>query len=224
MTATVPAVPQPTVRRLLVALAVASGVLDVVCVTRLGGFFASVITGNLVQAGRALADGEIRAVLGGAVAVGGYAAGVAGGSLALRRAARGWRRRAATVAAAEVALLAVVTVGWLATGARPGYGAGLALLGAAAAASGTQSALTLGAGMPGASTTYLTGSLTEVVRQALLDPHRVGAVRGGLTRLAGLLAGAAFGAVLLRVVPDWAPAPAAALVAVVLAAVLRAAP
>ncbi|MGR6319815.1 YoaK family protein [Micromonospora soli] len=223
MSAGGPAVPPPTVRRLLVVLAVASGVLDVVCVTRLGGFFASVITGNLVQVGRALAAGEIRAVLGGAVAVGGYAAGVAGGSLALRRAAQGWRRRTAAVATAEVALLVVVTAGWLATDARPGYPAGLALLGAAAAASGTQSALTLGAGMPGASTTYLTGSLTDVVRHALLDPHRVAAIRGGLSRLIGLLAGAACGAVLLRVAPGWAPAPAAVLVAAVLAVVLRAA-
>lgn len=215
-----PATPRPTVLRLLVVLAVASGVLDVVCVTRLGGFFASVITGNLVQVGRAVAAGELRAVAGGAVAVGGYAAGVAGGSLALHAVASGWGRRTAMVAAAEVALLVAVAVGWLATDAHPGYPSGLVLLGAAAAASGTQTALTLNAGVPGASTTYLTGSLTDVVRHGLLDPHRFAATRGGLARLGGLLAGAALGGLLLRVAPDWAPAPAALLVAAVVLAVL----
>ncbi|MGY0003985.1 DUF1275 family protein [Micromonospora sp. I033] len=118
--------------RLLVLLAVASGVLDVVCVTRLGGFFASVITGNLVQVGRALAAADLRALAGGAVAVGGYAAGVGAGSQALHRAGQGWRRRTTAVATAEAALLVVVAAGWLATGARPGYGIGLVLLAGAA--------------------------------------------------------------------------------------------
>lgn len=207
--------------RLLVLLAVASGVLDVVCVARLGGFFASVITGNLVQVGRALAAGDLRALAAGAVAVGGYAAGVGAGSLALRRTGQGWRRRTTAVATAEAALLVVVAAGWLATGARPGYGAGLVLLGLAAAASGTQTALTLSVGVPGASTTYFTGSLTDAVRRVLAGPRRFAAVRGGLGRLAGLLAGAALGGVLLKVAPAWAPVPAAALMVAVSLIALR---
>lgn len=209
------------VPRLLVLLAVASGVLDVVCVTHLGGFFASVITGNLVQVGRALAAGDLRALAGGAVAVGGYAVGVGAGSHALRRAGPGWRPRSTAVATAEAALLVVVAAGWLAAGARPGYGAGLVLLGIAAAASGTQTALTLSVGVPGASTTYFTGSLTDAVRRVLAGPRRFAATRGGLGRLAGLLAGAALGGMLLEVAPAWAPAPAAALVGLVSLVALR---
>jgi uncharacterized membrane protein YoaK (UPF0700 family) len=48
------ALSERVVARLLVGLAAAAGCLDAVCMTRLGGVFASVITGNLVQLGRGL--------------------------------------------------------------------------------------------------------------------------------------------------------------------------
>jgi uncharacterized membrane protein YoaK (UPF0700 family) len=44
--------------RLLAVLTAAAGCVDAVCVTRLGGVFASVITGNLVQLGRAIATAD----------------------------------------------------------------------------------------------------------------------------------------------------------------------
>lgn len=200
---------------LLVVLAGASGCLDVVCVTRLGGLFASVITGNLVQFGHAVVVTDARMAVGGVTAVGGYAVGVAGGTMPLRRVGLGWRRRTGMVLAAEAALLVGVAVGWLSTGARPGYATGLALLGAAAAASGIQSVVTISSGVRGASTTYLTGSLTNVVRSVVLDPHRFAAGAGGVSRLVGLLGGAVLGAVALRVAPTWAPALSAALVVAV---------
>jgi uncharacterized membrane protein YoaK (UPF0700 family) len=78
-----------------------------------------------------------------------------------------------------------------------------------------QSVVTISSGVRGASTTYLTGSLTDVVRGAVLDPHRFAAGAGGLSRLLGLLGGAVLGALTLRVAPNVAPALAAALVAVV---------
>lgn len=198
--------------RLLVVLAAASGCLDVFCLTRLGGFFASVITGNLVQFGHAVATAETPLLAGGATAVGGYAVGVAGGTLALRHVEPGWRRRTGVVAAAEAVLLAGVAVGWSAAGARPEYAGGLALLAGAPVANGMQSVVTISSGVRGASTTYLTGSLTGVVRSVVLDPHRFAAGAGGISRLLGLLGGAVLGALTLRVAPVWAPALAAALV------------
>ena len=206
------AVPERVVKRLLILLTAAAGALDVVCVTRLGGAFASVITGNLVQFGHALASADVRLLAGGATAVGGYAVGVAAGTGALRRAAPGWGRRTGTVAAAEGLLLLGVAAGWLGTGAHPGFGGRLALLGSASVASGVQTAVTISAGIRGASTTYLTGSLTDLVRGVVLDPHRFATGTGGLSRLAGLVCGAVLGAWLLRVAPGWALAPAAALV------------
>ncbi|MER7891618.1 YoaK family protein [Micromonospora sp. NPDC094482] len=215
-----PALSRPVVLRLLVVLAAASGCIDVFCVTRLGGFFASVITGNLVQLGHAVATTKTQLMAGGATAVGGYALGVAGGTLPLRRLGSGWGRRTAGVAVVQSVLLASVAAGWWGTGGRPGYAFGLALLGVASAASGVQSVITLSAGIRGAATTYLTGSLTEVVRGAVLDPHRITVGAGGISRLLGLFAGAVLGALTLTVAPRWAPALAAALVvAVVVVAV-----
>lgn len=70
--------------------------------------------------------------------------------------------------------------------------------------------------MKGASTTYLTGSLTELVRRRIVDPHRFSDV-GGVGRLAGLVLGAVLGTVLLRTAPTWAPALAVVLVIAVIA-------
>ncbi|WP_018221475.1 YoaK family protein [Salinispora pacifica] len=205
------------VTRLLVVLTTASGCLDVFCVTQLGGFFASVITGNLVQLGHNIVAMDSRLLSGGSVAVGGYAIGVAGGTLPLRHAELGWRSRTHLVMVVQVLLLVGVAGGWWATGGRPGFVASLTLLFAAATASGIQSVVTISSGIPHATTTYLTGSLTSIVRGVVFDPHRFAAGAAGVTRLLGLLGGAVLGAAVLRVAPLWAPALAAALVAAVLA-------
>lgn len=200
---------------LLVALAAVSGCIDVICLTRLNGYFASVITGNLVHLGQAIATADGRSLAGAVVAVGGYAAGVAGATVPLRDTPPGWNRRTALVAAVEAVLLLGFTAGWSACSARPGYGFGLVLLGTASVSSGIQSVITVGAGVPGASTTYLTGSLTTLVRRRVVDPHRIADV-GGLGRLAGLVVGAVLGAVVLRTAPTWAPVLASVLVITVI--------
>ncbi len=211
----VAALPARLVAVNLAVLSAAAGCLDVVAVTRLGGPFASVITGNLVLLGRALAQVDGGMVVDTSTAVGGYAVGVAGATLALGSGGPGWRRRTSMVAGAEVVLLLAVAYGWLATAAHPGRIVALPLLGLAAAAMGVQSAVTLGTGVRGASTTYLTGTLTTVMRVLVRGPHRLGASAGGAVRLAALLAGAAAGGLVLRFAPLWAPALAAALVVAV---------
>jgi uncharacterized membrane protein YoaK (UPF0700 family) len=207
-----PVLSRLAVARLLVVLAAASGCLDVFCVTQLGGFFASVITGNLVQLGRAIATVDTGLLARGTTAVGSYVLGVAGSTVWLVRARSGWYRRTGAIAVAEAMLLVGVAAGWQGTAARPGHAAGLALLGAASAASGMQSVVTINSGIGGASTTYLTGTLTDVVRNVVLDPHRFAAGRGALSRLLGLLGGAVLGALMLQAAPTWAPTLAAALI------------
>ncbi|MEH1168912.1 YoaK family protein [Micromonospora sp. CPCC 205539] len=196
---------------LLVVLAAASGYLDVICLTRLDGFFASVITGNLVHFGHAIATADGRSLAGAAAAVGGYALGVAGATLPLRHTMPGWNGPTAVVAGAESVLLLGFAAGWLGCAGRPGFAAGLVLLAVASVASGVQSVITIGAGVRGASTTYLTGSLTSLVRRRVLDPHRFADV-GGAGRLVGLVGGAALGTVGLRATATWAPVLAAVLV------------
>jgi uncharacterized membrane protein YoaK (UPF0700 family) len=215
------ALPEQAVVRLLPVLSAAAGSLDVLCVTRLGGVFASVVTGNLVQLGRAITAVDGRLAAGAAAAVGGYALGVAAGTVALRRAGTGWGRRTDLVLAGELVLLAGVAAGLPTIGGRLGAGTAALLLALAAAAMGAQSAVTLGSGVRGASTTYLTGTVTEAVRSLAAHPRRIASVTGPAVRLGALLGGAALGALVLRVAPPFAPAVPVALVgAVIVAAVL----
>jgi uncharacterized membrane protein YoaK (UPF0700 family) len=202
-----------------VVLSAAAGCVDVVCVTALGGPFASVVTGNLVKAGRSIATADGKLAAGVTTAVGCYTLGVAVGSSALRRSTPGWGRACNVVAAVEVALLAGVAAGWLAAHGHPRSTAARLLLGLAAAAMGVQSAVTISSGLRDASTTYLTGTLTSVVRALIRDPHRFEA--GGAVRVVALVFGGAVGAVVLGNAPLWGPALPVALVgAVVFAAAL----
>ena len=91
----------------------------------------------------------------------------------------------------------------MATDAHPECGTVPLLLALAAAAMGVHSVVTISSGSPGAATTYLTGTLTSVVRTLTGDPHRFAAGGGGAARLAALLCSAAVGALVLRVAPLW---------------------
>lgn len=204
------------VLRLLVVLAAVAGCLDAVCVTALDGMFASVITGNVVQLGRALVALDGRMVAGAFVAVGCYGVGVVFATAVLGRRSEGWSRRTGLVVAVELALLLGVSGGWLATAGRPGPGVTLLLLACAGAAMGTQSAVTIDSGVRGASTTYLTGTLTQLARALGGVPH--GSAAAAAIRLTAFLSGAVSGASLLRFAPLWAPVLPTALVAAVVAA------
>jgi uncharacterized membrane protein YoaK (UPF0700 family) len=111
--------PEQVVQRLLPLFSAAAGCVDALCVMRLGGPFASVITGNLVHLGRAIATVDVPLAANATAAVVSYALGVAGASLGLPQGSPGWRRRTTLVVATEVLLLGSVAGGWLATGGRP---------------------------------------------------------------------------------------------------------
>jgi uncharacterized membrane protein YoaK (UPF0700 family) len=205
-------VPRPVVVRLLLVLAAAAGSLDVLCVTRLGGPFSSVITGNLVQLGRGISAPDLPLAVNSVIAVAGYAVGVAAATVGLRGRRPGWYARTSVLAMSEVALIAGVVVGWLTTGGQPGGLATGVMLALAGGAMGVQSALTLSTGLRGVSTTYLTGTLTAVVQGAIASSgHR--SDRPGLVRLVALLLGAVAGGFVLRLAPPWTPVVPLALVA-----------
>ncbi|MFD7445059.1 DUF1275 family protein [Streptomyces sp. NPDC059909] len=195
--------PERQVVRLLAVLTAAAGSLDAVCVTGLDGVFASVITGNLVQLARALVALDGRLAVGATAAVGCYALGVAAGTAGLGRHSAGWYRRTSLIVTAELALLAAVAGGWRAAEGHPGAGTTLLLLAVAGAAMGVQSAVTSSSGVRGASTTYLTGTLTGLAGTLGGAPH--GFAAAAAARLAAFLCGATAGALLLRFAPLWAP-------------------
>ena len=63
-----------------IALTFASGAMDVASFTRLGGVFTSVMTGNIVLGGLAVAQRSVELASHTAVSIAGYVAGVAGGT------------------------------------------------------------------------------------------------------------------------------------------------
>src|SRR5882762_8647812 len=129
--------------RLLLVLAAAAGCVDVMALSRLGGPFASVITGNLIQLGRAFVTSNWHLAASTSTSVASYALGVAIGTVMLRGSLPGWRLRTCVVASVELLLLVGVLVGWQFTSGYPRTGQAILLLALAAVAMGLQSAATL---------------------------------------------------------------------------------
>jgi uncharacterized membrane protein YoaK (UPF0700 family) len=176
-----------------IALTFSSGANDVAAFTRLGGVFTSVMTGNIVFFGLAVAARSVSLASHTAVAVAGYIIGVAVATWV----SYGVRKRPATAGASalprhvrwalgvELLLLAVGAVGWEITDARPRGWASFVLLAVAAAAMGMQSAAVNEIGFSNFSTTFLTGTLTWLVT-SVTRPG--GDTSGGLLRVSALIA------------------------------------
>jgi uncharacterized membrane protein YoaK (UPF0700 family) len=214
---------QQVITLIAIALTFGSGATDVASFTRLGNVFASVMTGNIVLCGLALARGSMALLGHSLTAIGGYVAGVAVGSrLGWYHSTRGsgdedgaWAPHVRMVLLAEVVLLAGLTAGWELCGSRPTGWAEFCLLAVAAAAMGVQGSAVTQMGLSDVSTTYLTGTLTGLVG-SLAKPG--GMQREGMRRpgvLLGLLAGALLCGLFVRVAPAGAPVlPLAALIVV----------
>jgi len=214
---------QQTLTLIAIALTFASGASDVASFTRLGSVFTSVMTGNIVLWGLAVARGSLSLASHTAVAVGGYIAGVAVGTW-VAHGARGARaarsdqegvlpRHVLWVLLTELTLLAGFAAGWEVSGASPAGWAQFCLLATLAAAMGAQSSAVNDMGLAQVSTTYLTGTLTGLVSSLVLPgqdtPH--GPRRFGV--LIGLAAGASLCGLFVATAADVVPAlPLAALV------------
>ena len=190
---------------LVVLLAVNSGAIDAIGFLTLGGAFSSVMTGNMVLLGISVAhrDGPLALHVG--VALLCFIAGCWLGARAAGRPVAGehvWPRAVRRVLTGELALIVLLLIGAVITGAGRGEGAQLALLGCAAVALGVQSSAVQRFGVSGLSTTYLTGTLTTVVsRLALREPVRQ--VGHSATILAGLIVGALLGGLLTSTGSPW---------------------
>jgi uncharacterized membrane protein YoaK (UPF0700 family) len=217
---------QQILTMIAIALTFASGAMDVASFTRLGEVFTSVMTGNIVLGGLAVAQRSLSLASHTAVSIAGYIAGVAGGTWVVHgfRAAGdkpGDEEGLASVLPAhvlwalfaELILLAGLTVGWEITGARPAGWAQYCLLAVAAAAMGVQASAVNEMGLTNVSTTFLTGTLTGLV-SSLVSPGQD--TPHGLRRfgvLIGLAAGAGLSGLLVATAAAVVPAlPLAALI------------
>ncbi len=142
----------------LMLMSVSAGYVDSLSYRFLGQVFTSAMTGNVALMGLSLGQGDVIAALRSLTAFSGFVFGLVIGALILRRGSS----RPALLAAVllEALLLSGFGAFWRMRGAEAGlYG----LIGLAAIAMGVQSAVAHRFGMPGVSTTYFTGTTTNIV-------------------------------------------------------------
>ncbi|MGD0373193.1 MAG: YoaK family protein [Streptosporangiaceae bacterium] len=208
---------------LVALLVIATGALDAISFLGLGGVFTSVMTANMVLLGLSAGRHDAALALHAGVALAGF---VTGGLAASRFArppgepAPAWPGRVTVALVVEAAVLVAVTVGWETAAGLPRGAEQLMLVAAAAVAMGIQSAAVRALGVPGLSTTYLTGILTEALGD-LAAVRASASLRRRLGLLVMLVAGAAVSGVLVAEAPLLAPlVPLALLLAVIVTAAI----
>ena len=208
---------------LVVVLAFVSGYTDGVGFIVLGGAFTSVMTGNMVllglSAGQADWEGVGRAL--GAILA--FTAGAALGTQVAGVADKQdpiWPRPVNRALAVELAIFAAAAVGWFVTVGEPGAVVQFVLLLALAVALGVQSSTVQRFGVPGLSTTYLTGTLTSAVIHLVWRRTPRGSERHW-NIIGALVLGAAMAAVMNELAGPALPAPQLAGLALVLGAGVR---
>jgi uncharacterized membrane protein YoaK (UPF0700 family) len=215
---------QPAMRRglfvrdvLLVALTVAAGVVETVSFLGLGQVFIANMTGNLVLLGIAAGQGSSDHVGRLAVALGSFLVGVFAAGRATRKPGVGvWPLRVRFALVAVLVLEAGFCITWVITEGQPGGMLELALTVVLGLAMGTQSAAVRTLAPSGMSTTFMTGTLVDLVHSVPSSTdERIGKARS-LAVVASLAGGAAGAAVLFYVARPLAPVVAPGLVAVVL--------
>ncbi|MDT7951827.1 MAG: YoaK family protein [Acetobacteraceae bacterium] len=160
----------------LMLMSFGSGCMDILSYRFLGEVFPSAMTGNVAFMGLSLGQGDLSAASRNASAFASFFGGLLIGGVLLRGTPGRWRF-VLTLALQSAALLAFVLL-W-GRHADPAWRYGL--IGLAAVAMGLQSAVAHRIGLSGVSTTYFTGTLTNIafglVAPAALDRSKHPALR-----------------------------------------------
>jgi len=191
---------------LIILLTLVTGSIDAIGFTRLGGVFTSVMTGNMVLLGVAAGKGDVSLAIHTGIAFLGYVVGSLIGARVAGHAQENdhlWPRSILKALLLELVVLCVFATWWELVSAAPIGSAEYAMLSVNAVALGVQSAAILRFGISGLSTTYLTGTLTQVIAGVA---KRKDPVSGrSIFILLALIVGAGFGAVLAVHQPRYAP-------------------
>jgi len=189
----------------LLMLAAGSGASDAFSFAALGGVFTSVMTGNMVLLGLGVGSAELPRVVRPLTAIVAFVVGVYLTARWLRRTSAHpdapWPGRITGSLAAGLVVHAVVVATWLVTSGRPTSTLQVGMVALAALAMGVQSASVNALAIPGAATTYFTGTLTRLTAGIAKAPAPPPATR---TRQLGVLLAALTGAVLAGVLLVWA--------------------
>jgi uncharacterized membrane protein YoaK (UPF0700 family) len=207
---------------LVVVLTVATGATDAIGFTRLGGVFTSVMTGNIVLLGVSAGRGDGSLAMHAGLALGGYVLGtwvgtrVAGPAVDQQPV---WPRPVTAALGIELVLFAAFGAWWEVADGRPSHHATYVLITINAVALGIQSGAVIRFGAQGLSTTYLTGTLTDLV--AGYSRRQASLLNRSTAILLALLGGAGLGAVLTIEFPRSAPAIPLGVLVFVIAAAIR---
>ncbi|WBB68493.1 YoaK family protein [Micromonospora sp. WMMD812] len=192
---------------LVVVLTFLTGSADAIGFLALGGAFSSVMTGNMVLLGLSAGRGDAELAVTSGCAIASFIVGVLAGARLAGRAEPDdpvWPRRVTRALVLELLVFLVFLVVWEATLRDRAEQVDLALLMLSAAALGIQSSAVQRFGVPGLSSTYLTGTLTSLIAGvAVRSPWR--SLRPNAHVLVSLVTGAAVGALVARHLPALAP-------------------
>ncbi len=150
---------------MLLLLTLAAGSMDAISYLGLEHVFTAMMTGNTVLLGLALGQGHILPAFRSMLALLGFAAGAILGAMIVQRGERqsDWPPAVTRALTVEWILLGIFTVLWHVTGPdRAELWLSLLIL-LAALAMGVQSAAVHRLGVPGIMTTYITGTLTNLM-------------------------------------------------------------
>jgi len=149
---------------MLLLLTAAAGTMDVASYLGLGHVFTAMMTGNTVLLGMAVGQGHLLAAVRSVLALLGFAAGVAlAAMLVLRDRPGEWTSAVTRALALEGALLTLFSLTWHLAEPTPDDPAVYALIAMAGVAMGVQSGAVHRLRVPGVMTTYITGTLTNLM-------------------------------------------------------------
>jgi uncharacterized membrane protein YoaK (UPF0700 family) len=200
--------PERSRNALTLVLVVTSGATDAFGFLALGGAFTSVMTGNLVLLGVAVAHANVTLAVHNGTAIGSF---ICGAWLGARVSLSGhghpdeatWPPGVTRALWVEFAVLAAFAAWWWTTEGAGGDSVWVALM-LNAAALGIQSSAVQRFGIAGLSTTYLTGTLTTLV-VALTSGGGIGDLGRSFASLVALVGGACAGALLCSHALEWVP-------------------
>ena len=202
---------------LVVLLTFVTGATDATAFEKLGNVFTSVMTGNMVLLGLSIGKGNAAPAVHVALALTAYVGGaMLGGRIAGHpsEADGPWPHHLTRALVLELGLFSFFAIMWEVYGGHPTGRIQIALLMVCALALGIQSGAVLRLGLSGLSTTYLTGTLTNVVHAVAHGKFGRHTLRSTAV-LAALISGAALGGALAVYDPTEAPIPQLAILAAV---------
>ncbi|MGK5740374.1 YoaK family protein [Micromonospora sp. URMC 103] len=192
---------------LVVVLTFLTGCADAVGFLALGGAFSSVMTGNMVLLGMSAGRENAELAVTSGSAIVSFVVGVLAGARVAGAARPGdpvWPRPVTRALLLELGVFLVFLVVWEVNLPEHSDNVDLVLLMLSAAALGVQSSAIQRFGVPGLSSTYLTGTLTSLIGGvAARSPWHT--LRPKIQILLALMTGAAVGALVAVHLTGWAP-------------------